>query len=399
MTAAFQQRSIKQTAIQLVAITLASGLAFGGAKNLVSQSNSLAVELAHASKQPVPEKLRPHVTPIDYTGNSNSQCELMATGSPLDLAISGDGFLIVKLARETGGGIGYTRDGALERNCDGDLVIASSGLKLIPPITLPMGATDIEITQDGIVHYTPAGQARQVSAGIIRLARFANRKRLQKVGPGLYCRTDFSGEPIVASPGSNDLGQLAQGYLEALPEMQTAALPGPPSIQGALIASTNPLDIAICGEGFLKIRLEPTIGDGTGYTRVGKLELNENGRLVVGTAPEYPLIPAIALPPGATHITIAQDGTVQYRPKDATTVRVAGQILLTQFINPRRLLEVAKDIYVESADSGAAVVDTAGNNGSGVIFQGYTCHDEYAIPHSVSHKPVAIVNGVQARAN
>ncbi|MEZ6185764.1 MAG: flagellar hook-basal body protein [Planctomycetota bacterium] len=50
-----------------------------------------------------------------------SQGDLQHTGSPLDLAIKGDGFLAV----DTPAGVRYTRAGALRRDVDGTLVTAS----------------------------------------------------------------------------------------------------------------------------------------------------------------------------------------------------------------------------------------------------------------------------------
>ena len=141
--------------------------------------------------------------------------------------------------------------------------------------------------------------------------------------------------------------------------------------QGGLESTGGNLDIAIQGDGFFHIKILPTIGDGTGYTRNGSLDRNKNGDLVVQIGAGYELIPPINIPNGATNIAIAQDGTVQYTAKGGNKTVTAGQIQLSQFVNPQGLNLQGGSIYTETSASGPPITGNAGDNGSGQLQQGF----------------------------
>src|SRR5580704_6278298 len=91
---------------------------------------------------------------------SNTQLDLTQgamenTGGPLDVAISGPGFFPVKVLPSLGqNGVGYTRNGSFTVNNLGNLVInIGDGYQLVPPLTLPTTATNINIGSDGTVTY------------------------------------------------------------------------------------------------------------------------------------------------------------------------------------------------------------------------------------------------------
>src|SRR3954468_3483674 len=87
--------------------------------------------------------------------------------------------------------------------------------------------------------------------------------------------------------------------------------------QGNLQQSSNPLDVAINGQGFFQVQLP----DGTtAYTRDGSFHQDSQGQLV--TSSGYPLQPAITIPANAQSITIGRDGTV--------SVQQSGQTATTQ---------------------------------------------------------------------
>ncbi len=143
--------------------------------------------------------------------------------------------------------------------------------------------------------------------------------------------------------------------------------------QGPLESTNEPLDLAISGDGFFKIKILPTVGDGTGYTRNGNFSRNRDGELVVGIGDGYRLIPPITIPTTApaSSITVAQDGTVSYTPQGSNQQSTAGQIQLTQFVNPQGLNLQGGSIYTETTASGPPLTGTPGQNGSGQLQQGY----------------------------
>jgi flagellar basal-body rod protein FlgG len=140
--------------------------------------------------------------------------------------------------------------------------------------------------------------------------------------------------------------------------------------QGSLESTGGNLDVAIQGDGFFHVKILPTVEDGTGYTRMGSLDRNKNGDLIVAIGAGYELIPPINIPAGATNIAIAQDGTVQYQAQGGNRVVTAGQIMLSQFVNPQGLYLQGGDIYTETSASGPPIINTPGDNGAGQLIQG-----------------------------
>ncbi|MCF6236289.1 MAG: flagellar basal-body rod protein FlgG [Gammaproteobacteria bacterium] len=135
--------------------------------------------------------------------------------------------------------------------------------------------------------------------------------------------------------------------------------------QGNMIQTENSLDVAIEGRGFFQI-LQP---DGTlAYSRDGNFKVDSQGQIV--TSNGYTLQPAITVPENALSLTIGIDGVVSATtPGSAAPVQL-GNIQLADFVNPTGLQPVGKNLYVESAASGAAATSTPGLNGVGTVQQG-----------------------------
>jgi flagellar basal-body rod protein FlgG len=113
--------------------------------------------------------------------------------------------------------------------------------------------------------------------------------------------------------------------------------------QGTLQRTEQPLDVAIQGEGFLRVRLP----DGTtGLTRDGSLRVDGTGRLVTSTGGVVQ--PALTLPDvdGAS-IGIASDGTV------TAGDRPVGRIELVSVRSPQNLRPVGDNVFVPTPESGA----------------------------------------------
>lgn len=138
------------------------------------------------------------------------QGNLTQTGNTLDVAIQGQGFLQVLMPDGT---TAYTRDGALQKDANGQLVTAD-GNPLQPAITIPATATGITIGKDGIVSVTQQGVAAPVQVGTIQLATFVNPGGLQSMGQNLFMETASSGAPTPNTPGTNGTGTINQNYLE-----------------------------------------------------------------------------------------------------------------------------------------------------------------------------------------
>ncbi len=142
--------------------------------------------------------------------------KMFSQGSPketennLDVAITGKGFFQVQLPDGT---TAYTRSGNFKLDEQGNLV-TSEGYLLIPQITLPEDATQVNIGVDGTVSVTQGLQTTSNVIGQITLANFVNPAGLHSMGDNLFSITNASGEAIVGNPDSQGLGKLRQGFLE-----------------------------------------------------------------------------------------------------------------------------------------------------------------------------------------
>ncbi len=139
-----------------------------------------------------------------------AQGSLSATGGDLDLAIDGLGYIEVTMPS---GISGYTRDGALKRSPDGEIV-TSDGYSVVPGITIPSDARAVAINASGEVYAYFNDQVQPTLLGQFTLAGFTNEKGLEAIGSNLFLETGASGPAQVSSPGENGLGTLRQGYLE-----------------------------------------------------------------------------------------------------------------------------------------------------------------------------------------
>ncbi len=149
--------------------------------------------------------VRPVATARDFT-----QGALQQTGNTLDVAISGNGFLQVTMPDGT---TGYTRDGSLKMDSQGQIV-TNNGYTVQPGITVPPTAQSVTIASDGTVSAVLPGQAAPQTLGQLQLANFANPAGLDPKGENLYSETGSSGSPSAGAPGTNGLGKLQQGFTE-----------------------------------------------------------------------------------------------------------------------------------------------------------------------------------------
>ena len=134
--------------------------------------------------------------------------ELVNTGKSLDIAITGDGFLQVSMPDGT---TKYTRDGALQKGPDGELV-TTTGYLIEPAISIPADAIGVAIAPDGGVNVTTASGTSTV--GNVQLARFANPSGLSSEGNNLLAETEASGTATTGTPGENGFGAIQGGFLE-----------------------------------------------------------------------------------------------------------------------------------------------------------------------------------------
>lgn len=171
-----------------------------------------------------------------------------ATGNPLDIAVSGEGWMRVGIGTPVGGtptagvptppnGVEYTRAGNFTRNDagylitqDGSYVLGSTraaGIAGAQPcyIQVPAGATDVAVAPDGAVSFVPpAGYVQPGSlppiangravVGYMTLAKFSNEGGLERVNSNRWRSTGASGPETMGTPAGNGFGQTIGGTLE-----------------------------------------------------------------------------------------------------------------------------------------------------------------------------------------
>ncbi len=133
------------------------------------------------------------------------------TSQPLDLSIVGQGFFQVQMPD---GSVAYTRNGQLQLNSEG-VIVMSSGLPLEPAITIPAEGTVITISEDGTVSVTLQGEVQPQVAGQLSLVNFVNPMGLKPKGGHIYMETEASGNPVEGVAGENGMGIIRQFTLEA----------------------------------------------------------------------------------------------------------------------------------------------------------------------------------------
>ncbi|MBN4073758.1 flagellar basal-body rod protein FlgG [bacterium AH-315-E07] len=145
------------------------------------------------------------------TEKLHTQGSITITDNPLNVAIQGRGFLQTLLPD---GSIGYTRDGSLQIDAEGQLV-NSSGFPIQPTINIPAASLSISIGGDGTVSAQISGQAAPTQVGNLQLVDFVNPSGLQPSGDNLFLESASSGAPQAGTPGLNGLGSLVQGAVES----------------------------------------------------------------------------------------------------------------------------------------------------------------------------------------
>jgi flagellar hook protein FlgE len=145
---------------------------------------------------------------------------------------------------------------------------------------------------------------------------------------------------------------------------------------GALQSTGNVLDVAIQGEGWLRVGqgTPPAVPANMQYTRAGNFSRNDQGYLV--TQDGYYVIgktaddgtgadTLIQIPTGATNVAIAQDGSVSYVAIGGGGPTTAAWLSLAKFANEPGLARDSGNRWTATAASGAEVVGTPGTTAAG----------------------------------
>lgn len=135
---------------------------------------------------------------------------------------------------------------------------------------------------------------------------------------------------------------------------------------GDLKKTEQPLDIAIKGQGFFELSRP----DGSSvYTRTGTFQVNADGMIV--NQDGFPMATSLQVPPDTTNIQIQADGRVFVTSKTELRPVSIGQIELATFVNASGLDSLGGNLYGVTTRSGEPMRALPGENGSGVLSQGF----------------------------
>lgn len=136
--------------------------------------------------------------------------------------------------------------------------------------------------------------------------------------------------------------------------------------QGDITQTSNPLDLAIRGDGFFQV----TQPDGSlAFSRDGTFKLSSEGLLV--TSDGYPVEPSITIPTNIVDIHVGQDGVISVLVPGETEPQTIGQIELTKFVNPAGLKNLGRNLYEATVTSGQPLSSSPGSPGFGTVSQGF----------------------------
>lgn len=136
--------------------------------------------------------------------------------------------------------------------------------------------------------------------------------------------------------------------------------------QGSLAQTGGDLDLAIEGLGYFEVTLP---SGQSAYTRDGGLKRTGDGLIV--TSDGFPVTPDITIPRDARSISINPEGEIYAYFTDRVEPELLGQLTLSGFTNPKGLEAIGSNLFIETPASGPSVVATPGEDGLGVLRQGY----------------------------
>jgi flagellar basal-body rod protein FlgG len=98
--------------------------------------------------------------------------------------------------------------------------------------------------------------------------------------------------------------------------------------------------------------------------------VNATGSLV--TSDGFLISPQITVPQQALNVTIGSDGTITATTAGAVNAPIQlGQLTLVRFQNPGGLSAQGRNLFADTPSSGSPVTATPGQNGVGLVQQGF----------------------------
>lgn len=133
---------------------------------------------------------------------------------------------------------------------------------------------------------------------------------------------------------------------------------------GTIEVTSNPLDLAINGDGFFAVR---TPDGELAYTRAGNFHRDDLGNVVDPNG--HILQPSIVIPEEATSIRISPDGSVLVKIGNSLEETMVGQLSISKFPNASGLESIGQNLFRETSASGQATEGIPTRDGFGTVAQ------------------------------
>ncbi|MDH5228504.1 MAG: flagellar basal-body rod protein FlgG [Gammaproteobacteria bacterium] len=135
---------------------------------------------------------------------------------------------------------------------------------------------------------------------------------------------------------------------------------------GDMKQTESPYDFAINGDGFFEVVLP----DGSfAYTRTGAFSVNQDNYLV--NADGHMINPMISVPSDTEQLLVKPNGKVLAQLAGEQELMELGELELASFVNQTALEPIGNNLYLKNRQSGDAIYNTPGENGSGTLAQGF----------------------------
>ncbi len=136
--------------------------------------------------------------------------------------------------------------------------------------------------------------------------------------------------------------------------------------QGRLRPTERDLDVALEGEGFLRVLLPDR---SPAFTRGGSLRIDADGNLI--TSEGHLVDPPVVVPPGVSKVVIDSSGSVHVPdPSEPAELLPIGQLEVSRFVDPSALAAIGPNLYRATDAAGERRDGTPGGE-FGSIRQGH----------------------------
>ncbi|MBF0565108.1 MAG: flagellar hook protein FlgE [Nitrospirae bacterium] len=302
-----------------------------------------------------------------------TQGAIVSTGNPLDLAIGGNGFFIVKSPTQ---GLSYTRAGNFQVDSQGYVTTPEGGRLqgYAPGSTTPGDLNVGNLT-------TSAGATKNVALSMNLNSHSPVNSSPFAIVNGQPANYDYSATTTVydSHGGAHDVTAYFSRTGTNTWDVNYASNSGPNS---SMVQSAGKQTLTFDSIGTLTGNTAAPIrfdfGGGTAgpqditfeYGNSGKTGNQSSGTTQLAADSQVTGATQDGTPPGnAKSVSIGQDGSITATFDNGQTTAL-GKVALADFANPGGLTSVGNNSFVQSASSGEPLVNQANSGGTGNILSG-----------------------------